>query len=58
MEDAAEGSVGEGVEGDRKVEEPVDGPRSAGRWGMWAGSTGLPFLHGCGKASGRGRRPE
>ena len=26
MEDAADGSVGEGTEGDREVEEPVDGP--------------------------------
>jgi len=53
MEDAAEDSVGGGAEGDREIEEPVDGPRSAGRWKMWAGSAELPLLQ-----AGRGRRPE
>ena len=42
MEDAAEDSVGGGAEGDGEVEEPVDGPRSAGRWGC--GQAVLDFL--------------
>jgi len=38
-----------GAEGDQEVEEPVVSPGPAGRWGMWAGSGGLPLFHGRGK---------
>ena len=51
MEDAAEDSVGGGAEGDWEVEEPVEDPGPFGRWAVQSGGAGLPFVHGCSKAS-------
>jgi len=54
VETTAEDSVGEGQEGDRQVEGPVDNTGLPGRWEVQLGGAGLPFLDGCGKAGAGG----
>jgi len=50
VEAAAEDPVDGGEEGDGEVEGPVESAGPPGRWEVQPGSTGLPLLHGCGKA--------
>jgi len=59
VEGSAEDPVSGGAEGDWEVEGQMKDPGPPGGREVWAGGTGLPLRHGCGKAgASRGARSE